>query len=233
MEFPYDFVDKVLCGDSLEVMKQIPSESVPAVVTDPPFGIGFKGEDSHGGKHYNEMGKDPKAYWETFQPFFNEMYRIANYGAFFAIWQSQKYMRYFWDWYGWKEDIHIYAGCKNFVQLSKTPINMGWDPIVMFYKGERNGFTPLRPPKPKRSVDFFVSNTAKYVTEVNSLAKKHPCPRQVDQTTEIISNFVVEKGLVLDPFVGVGLYHWFAKEQRDSLLGLKCPQNIVSYLRRD
>ena len=37
-KFPDDFIDKVICGDCLEVMKYIPNNSVDLVITDPPYG---------------------------------------------------------------------------------------------------------------------------------------------------------------------------------------------------
>jgi DNA modification methylase len=119
-------------------------------------------------------------------------------GGFIAIWQTQLYFKYFWKWFG--DDIHIYAGCKNFVQLRKTPINYAYDPIVIKYKKGRE----LKPSKPKRSLDFFVSNTAKWVTQTSSLAREHPCPRPIDQVEQIIDNFVIEDGIVLDCFMGSG-----------------------------
>src|SRR3990167_9180527 len=40
MEFPTDFINKVIQGDCLEVMKQMPDECVDLVITDPPYSIG-------------------------------------------------------------------------------------------------------------------------------------------------------------------------------------------------
>ena len=37
MKYPDDFIDKVICGDCLEVMKDIPDNSVDLVLTDPPY----------------------------------------------------------------------------------------------------------------------------------------------------------------------------------------------------
>jgi len=37
--FPQDFMDKIICGDCLEVMKEIDTYSVDLIVTDPPYGI--------------------------------------------------------------------------------------------------------------------------------------------------------------------------------------------------
>jgi len=39
MNWPDDYINKVICGDCLEVMKGIPDGAVDLVVTDPPYGI--------------------------------------------------------------------------------------------------------------------------------------------------------------------------------------------------
>lgn len=43
-QYPDDFVNRVVCGDCLEVLGRMPDESVDLVVTDPPYGIGFMGK---------------------------------------------------------------------------------------------------------------------------------------------------------------------------------------------
>ena len=185
-------MNKVICGDCLEVMKDIPEKSIDAVITDPPFGIGFK---YTAGK---DVANNAKAYWLWFEPIYNEILRVTKDGGFISIWQAQLYFKNFWNWFG--DDIHVYAGCKNFVQLRKTQINYGYDPIVMFYKKG----TPLRPLKPKRNIDFFVANTAAMVSDTKRIERNHPCPRPIDQTTTIVENFTCENALVLDPFAGSG-----------------------------
>ena len=41
MKYPEDFLNKIIQGDCLEVMKQMPDKCVDLVVTDPPYGIGM------------------------------------------------------------------------------------------------------------------------------------------------------------------------------------------------
>ena len=36
-----DFIDKIIHGNALDVLKQLPDNSVDAVVTDPPYGLKF------------------------------------------------------------------------------------------------------------------------------------------------------------------------------------------------
>ena len=40
-----DFINQIICGDCIEVMKTLPDNSVDAVVTDPPYGLEFMGKN--------------------------------------------------------------------------------------------------------------------------------------------------------------------------------------------
>src|SRR3990167_9644793 len=55
--FPHDFVNKIICGDVVEIMKQIPDGSVDVVVTSPPYNLknstGNGMKDGRGGKWAN------------------------------------------------------------------------------------------------------------------------------------------------------------------------------------
>jgi len=37
MEYPEDFINKVICGDCLEVMKDIPDKSIDMILCDLPY----------------------------------------------------------------------------------------------------------------------------------------------------------------------------------------------------
>jgi len=55
--FPDDFVNKIICGDTIEIMKRIPDGSVDLVVTSPPYNLknstGNGMKDGRGGKWSN------------------------------------------------------------------------------------------------------------------------------------------------------------------------------------
>lgn len=190
-------------GDSFAVLDEIPDESFDALITDPPFGIGFNYDGQI------EETRDPESYWKWFGPIYFKMLSKVKPGGFVAVWQTQLYFEHFWKWFG--KAIHIYAGCKNFVQLRKTPINYGYDPIVMFYK---EGAEPLKPVKPERSIDYYVSEyfadkrDSRFIPDffvantANFGSRDHPCPRAIGQVDEIVRNYTVEKANVLDGFSG-------------------------------
>jgi len=37
MKYPEDFINKIICGDCLDVMKSIPPEKIDLILTDPPY----------------------------------------------------------------------------------------------------------------------------------------------------------------------------------------------------
>lgn len=98
MNYPEDFINQIICGDAVDVMKKIPDESVDLVVTSPPYNLknstGNGMKDGRGGKwknaalvngysHYNDnMPHEEYAKWQ--RECLTEMYRvIKNDGAIF------------------------------------------------------------------------------------------------------------------------------------------------------
>jgi DNA modification methylase len=175
-------------GDCQEIIPAL--ESFDALITDPPYGIGFMYESG------KEKASTPEAYWQWFKPIYAKcMEKLAD-GGFWAVWQSGKYHRYLWDWYG--DNVRVYIAAKNFVQLRPTAINYAYDPIAIGYKGKpRRGCV-------MRNVDFSVGDTASVVSHPELLQRKHPTPKPLDQVCHLIENFTIEGGLVFDPFMGSG-----------------------------
>lgn len=215
-----DYLDKIICGDCLEVMRGMPDGCVDAVITDPPYGIGFTYESGR------ESFDSPKEYWEWLSPIIRECTRLLKNGGFLAVWQAQLNFPYFWDWFG--RDIHIYCSAKNFVQIRKNSITYAYDPVVMRYIGEPH----LKPDKPKRTMDFFVSNTASVVSNPNRIEKGHPCPRPLDGVREILVNFTLPAGIILDPFLGSGTTAVACKETGRHFIGIELEEKYCEIARR-
>ena len=55
-------INKVTCGDCLEVMKQIPDKSVDLVITDPPYGMEFQ-SNYRKEKHKKIVGDNEFPLW--------------------------------------------------------------------------------------------------------------------------------------------------------------------------
>jgi modification methylase len=93
LKYPKDFLNKIICGDSIEVMRQIPDNSVDLVVTSPPYnlknstGNGMKANTKsgkwagnalqNGYSHYDDnMPNDKYAEWQ--HNCLKQMYRIIK-----------------------------------------------------------------------------------------------------------------------------------------------------------
>lgn len=62
MNWPDDFVNKIICGDCLEVMREMPDKCVDFIITDPPY----KNEDINGN------------YYNWLEIFFDESERVTK-----------------------------------------------------------------------------------------------------------------------------------------------------------
>ena len=92
MNFEKDFLNKIICGNCLEVMKSMPDESIDLVVTSPPYNLknstGNGMKDGRGGKwsnaslingysHYDDnIPDDEYAKWQ--RECLTEMLRLIN-----------------------------------------------------------------------------------------------------------------------------------------------------------
>jgi len=98
MNWPNDFINQIICGDCIQVMQEIPDESIDLVVTSPPYNLknstGNGMKDGRGGKwanaalqkgyshHDDSMPHDQYIEWQ--RKCLTEMYRtLKETGAIF------------------------------------------------------------------------------------------------------------------------------------------------------
>lgn len=177
-------------GDCREILPLLPK--VDAVVTDPPYGIGFKYES-----HIDSKEAYPDFIW----PIIEEAERHVEPGGPLFVWQAQEWMPHFATLF--PRPWRVMIAAKNFVQMRAVTMQHAYEPVVVWW-------TPGA--KPWRSLsgstyanrDWFVADSASAVSDVTRLAKQHPCPRQDDVCEFIIANWVKDDGCALDPFMGSG-----------------------------
>jgi len=148
MIWPTDYVDTIICGDCLEVMRGMPDKSVDAVITDPPYGVDFRGSE-----------------WDSFIPnWLGQARRISDVVIFttapLTLWD---YPRPDWVhcWYREASNSRNLQGGFNH-----------WSPILMYGKRKfmvdsiklhaisnsyPRGF-PHPSPKPEKLVNWLVEN---------------------------------------------------------------------------
>jgi len=178
---------KLHLGDCLEYMKSMPDKSVDAVITDPPYGIGFK---------YSQHDDSPEGYGKWLWSVIELAESKAKDGSPIFIFQSATNIRKFNEWF--PREYRIYIAAKNFVQMRPTPMQYSYDPVVVWWK-EGDIFA-----EGTASRDFFVANTSPSSRTGLNDAGGHPCPRPLDQMQRLVEQWVKPEGIILDPFMGSG-----------------------------
>jgi len=79
-----EFINKIHCGDCLDLMREMPDKSVDLVLTDPPYGIGGKWKGGFNEKHGWGKAKEESELrnsWDDLPPakeYFIELFRVSK-----------------------------------------------------------------------------------------------------------------------------------------------------------
>ena len=189
----------IINADCREVLHSLPDKSVDLVLTDPPYGIGFK---------YENYVDEPNFYLPLMSFLIGEANRLCI-GMVF-IWQAMKQCN---NWHLWfPERWRIFAGIKNFTQFLPITIQYSWDPIIFWDNSLDKGKAIAG------QRDYHIGNTAKYVAE-KSLG--HPCPRPQNTVEYLVSIASEPNNLILDPFLGSGTTAYCAKKLNRKCIGIE------------
>ncbi|MBC6409610.1 MAG: site-specific DNA-methyltransferase [Ekhidna sp.] len=208
MGYPNDYINKIICGDSLEVMKSMPSESIDLVVTSPPYNLknstGNGMKDGRGGKwsnaslidgysHYDDnMPHDEYALWQ--KACLAEMLRLIKEDG--AIFYNHK----------WRVQAGLLQDRQDIVQGFPIRQIIIWRRKggINFNKGY---FLPTYEviyliAKPKFQLAFKANSFGDVWEFTQEMKNGHPAPFPVQLIDRIICS--TNAGLVLDPFMGSG-----------------------------
>ena len=166
-------------GDARDVLKKLPSESVDAVITDPPWGVGFDEHDD----------------FDVFLQVRDELYRVMKPDSWLAFFFTPKrvydlvpYLQRFS--YRWMIP-YVFAG---FGSVSRNPLGTqaSYSIVMVFAKGEPKVVT--------RRKDVIFSDELPIV-EGNH---REPQFKPTFTVSVLVTMFTRGGDLVLDPFAGYG-----------------------------
>lgn len=208
IEFPKNFINKIICGDAIEIMKKIPEGAVDLVVTSPPYNLknstGNGMKDGRGGKwanaalqngysHHNDcMPHDEYVKWQ--RECLKEMMRVtAENGAIFYNhkWRVQD---------GLLQDRQDIVGGFPVRQIiiwrRKGGLNFNTGYFLPTYEVIYLIAKPKFKLAPKANA---LGDVWEFTQEMNN---KHPAAFPVSLIDRVISSTSAK--LVLDPFMGSG-----------------------------
>ena len=236
MKYPEDLINQVICGDCLEVMKKIDSNSIDLIITSPPYNLGnVKKGGFYGGKQKGEKieylshddNMDDKEYVIWQHRVLRECYRLLKgTGAIF---------------YNHKPRIKngIYDDRKKLIPLSIRQ-EIIWDRGGMinftgsFYapNTERIYIIAKSNWRPKKEYLAY-GEIWKEAPEVNT---PHPAPFPLKLIKKIIisntNGWCKNNSLILDPFLGSGTTAVAAKELGRRFIGIEIEPKYVEIATR-
>jgi len=207
---------KLLQGDCLELMKDIPDGSVDMILTDPPYGMSF--QSNRRKEIYKKIKGDKDLSW--LEEFVDESYRIAKDSTAHYVFCSYHNIDIF------KQCIERKFKIKNILTWVKNNTSMGdlrgnfapkTEFIIFFHKGRRviNG---------KRD-----SNVLEFKKTKNEL---HPTQKPVDMMEFMIKKFSDEGELILDPFMGSGSTGVACINTNRNFIGMELDENYFEIAKK-
>jgi site-specific DNA-methyltransferase (adenine-specific) len=213
MEYPKDYINQIIQGDCLEVMKGIPDKSIDLILTDPPYGINFKSA------------------WQTYQK------RIENDG--FNDWLEilPKFLTEF------KRILTDTGCCCCCGGGGKTPVTalftieaikhfnliqtLIWRKFIgVGWKYRPSYETILVLSKSKDNYNFYdtskkCSNVIEGINQEIPCKGKHPTVKPVRLMKHLIEIHSNKDDLILDPFLGSGTTAVACKELGRRYIGIE------------
>jgi site-specific DNA-methyltransferase (adenine-specific) len=192
------FANRILLGDCVKVMGQMPEASVDCVLTDPPYGVSY--EDRNGRRVEN----DDRSNWIA--PAFAQMYRVLKPDRFcISFYGWNRVDRFFaaWKGAGFRPVGHVvfakrYASKERYVAYTH-------ESAYLLAKGN-----PEKPHMVLRDVLTwqYTGNT------------RHPTEKPLMAMMLLVDAFSKPGDIVLDPFVGSGTTAVAAKRVGRRYIGI-------------
>ena len=233
-DIPGRFKNTILCGDSGEVLKQLPDNCIDLVFTSPPYNFGMDYRNS--GDAY-----DWESYFERLFGVFDECIRILKYGGriivnvqpLFSDYIPSHHIisNYFLErkmiWRGeimWEKNNYNckYTAWGSWKSPSSPYLKYTWEFLEVFCKGD------LKKSGDRRDADIDADSFKRWVYGRWSIAPErkmnrygHPAMFPEELARRAILLFSFRGDVVLDPFAGVGTTCVAAKRNRRDYLGIE------------
>lgn len=190
--------NKIICGACLEVMKDIPNNSIDLVLTDPPYNAKDIGPNK---RVYSKgtMQLPLKEYKAFCRAWFREAKRISKNIVFTSgisnvCFYPQPYWIICW---------HKPAA----VSFNRMGGFNAWEPILIYGKT-----------KAKIGQDYILFNTLNFKKGTEAY---HPCPKPLELWKWLVEKFSNENDLILDPLLGSGTTAVAAKHLKRNFIGIE------------
>lgn len=194
-----DFINKVICGDCLEIMKHIPDGAVDLVLTDPPYGIGESNEKNMSRGNWANPTDYGYYNWDKERMSLSQCKMLMAVSKNQIIFGGNYFIDYLYPtpcWIVWDKD----NGKSDFADCE-----LAWgsfDSTVRKFKWRWQGMLQEKMGKQK---EFRVHSTQKPLALMRWIVEKYSAPNQ----------------LILDPFLGSGTTAVACKQLGRRFIGIE------------
>ncbi|MFH2062151.1 MAG: DNA methyltransferase [Candidatus Beckwithbacteria bacterium] len=207
------YLNKIICGDSLQIMRDIPDKSIDLVLTDPPYGIEIIKKQNKASEQIKSMSK-AGGYWKKYntkewdnkipsKKYFDEIFRVSKNQI---IWGGNYFVEYLNNSKCW---LIWYKG----KVLSLPDAELAW---TSFNK-------PIRL--------FYQSRTDAYINKIDEKEKLHPTQKPIDLIKWCVVNYSNEDDIILDPFLGSGTTVVACQNLKRNFIGIEISPEYCAIAR--
>ena len=233
VDIPKEYENRIICGDSLDVLKKLPDNCIDMVFTSPPYNFGLDYTDNPDDRHWEQ-------YFDRLFAIFDETIRVLKYGGriivnvqpLFSDYIPSHHIisKYFIDkkmiWKGeilWEKNNYNckYTAWGSWKSPSSPYLKYTWEFLEIFSKGD------LKHPGKKENIDISAEEFKKYVIAKWSIAPErkmkdydHPAMFPEKLVEQALKLFSYKNDVILDPFNGVGTTTAVAKKLNRRYLGI-------------
>ncbi|MGB9597820.1 MAG: DNA-methyltransferase [Candidatus Poribacteria bacterium] len=228
-----ELIDRIIIGDSEEILKVFPDNSVDLVFTSPPYNFGLEYENHKDGTDWN-------LYFDKLFAIFSKCIRVLKYGGRIIVNVQPLYSDYIpihhiisnffmdkkmiwkgeiiWDKHNWNCKYTAWGSWKS---PSNPYLKYTWEFLEIFCKGD------LKKQGKKENIDITAEEFKKFVIgkwdiapERNMKGYGHPAMFPERLVERVLKLFSFKGDIILDPFCGVGTTAVVAKRLSRRYIGI-------------
>jgi DNA modification methylase len=212
MKYPDDYLNKIIQGDCLEIMKGIPDKSIDLVLTDPPYGIGKMVIGTMSKKRMH------KTQYDSFEDSEDYVKKICVPAIELCLKISHRTILT-----PGSKCMSLYPrpdsfGCMHSIASMGMQLWGRMDCSPIFYYGK-----PFDIGKKIHKCSYDVNE--------HPSCKEHPCSKPLKFWSEIIRTRTKEGDTVLDPFLGSGTTAVACKMLNRNYIGVELSEKYCQIAR--
>jgi len=217
--------EEIILGDSIDILPNIPSNSVDLVLCDPPFGVKFDENSRNLGYEttYGDFYDDLNSVCELLEDTIPQLFRILKPGShmymFFALSNYIRISMMLENYWKWKEEYGKYAANpllwvkpsnENARPYERFTVN--YEPFFFCWKGKVDS---------KLGNELNSPSNSTFHHNYKGSEKLHPAEKPEELYERLIDLSTQPGATILDPFLGSGVSLAVGRRMGRKIIGIE------------